>query len=111
MAFAVLGGELKRRELLAARLGDVLSQFCIASSILKFQSSHARTEEEDAHAHYALTLALYSAQEALYDFYANFPLRSAACALKWMAFPWGRIVSKPSDDSIRLLGQIGRAHV
>src|SRR5690625_7144804 len=23
-----------------------------------------------------------------------------------MAFPWGRIVSKPSDDSIRLLGRL-----
>lgn len=105
-AFAVLGGNLKRRELLSARLGDVLSQLFIACSILKFHSSHSRTEEEDAHAHYALTLALHSAQEALYDFYANFPLRPAAWGLKWMTFPWGRIVNKPSDDSIRALGNL-----
>jgi acyl-CoA dehydrogenase len=104
-ALGVLGGNLKRRELLSARLGDVLSQLFIACSILKFHSSHPRTAEEDAHAHHALTLALYSAQEALYDFYDNFP-SVVTSGLKWMTFPWGRIVSKPSDDSIRTLGDL-----
>ncbi len=105
-ALGVLGGDLKRRELLSARLGDVLSQLFIACSILKYHSTHARTEEEDAHAHHSLTMALYAAQEAFYDFYANFPVRPLAKGLQWMTFPFGRIVSKPSDDSIRRLGDL-----
>src|SRR5690606_12997350 len=74
-ALAILGGNLKRRELLSARLGDVHSQILIACSILKYHSAHVRSRAEDAHAEYALRLALYKAQEALLDFYANFPVR------------------------------------
>lgn len=105
-ALGILGGDLKRRELLSARLGDVLSQLFIACSILKYHSTHPRTDEEDAHAHHSLTMALYAAQEAFYDFYANFPVRSLAKMLQWMTFPFGRILSKPSDDSIRRLGDL-----
>mgnify|MGYP005844790497 CR=1 FL=1 len=104
LALGVLGGDLKRRELLSARLGDLHSQLFIACAILKFHSAHPRTDEEDAHADYALHQALYTGQEALYDFYANFPLRWAAHLLKLMAFPWGRMVRKPDDNAIRTLG-------
>ncbi|MAN51422.1 acyl-CoA dehydrogenase [Marinimicrobium sp.] len=104
MALGILGGDLKRRELLSARLGDVHSQLFIACAILKFHSAHARTDEEDAHAEYALRHALYTAQEALYDFYRNFPKRTMACALKWMVFPLGRVLTKPDDNAIRTLG-------
>jgi len=104
LALGILGGDLKRRELLSARLGDLHSQLFIACAILKFHSAHARTDEEDAHADYALRHALYTGQEALYDFYDNFPLRWAARLLKLMFFPWGRLVRKPDDNAIRTLG-------
>lgn len=104
MALGVLGGDLKRREMLSARLGDVHSQLFIACSILKYHSAHPRTEEEDAHAEFALRYALYTAQEALYDFYRNFPKGVLACMIKWMAFPWGRLLTKPDDNAVRVLG-------
>ncbi|WP_341936731.1 acyl-CoA dehydrogenase [Marinimicrobium sp. C2-29] len=104
VALAVLGGDLKRRELLSARLGDVHSQLFIACAILKYHSTHSRTPEEDAHAEYAVRHALFTAQEALYNFYSNFPLKTLACMIKWMAFPLGRILHRPDDDSIRELG-------
>jgi len=106
IALGVLGGNLKRRELLSARLGDVHSQLFIACSILKFHSAHARTGEEDAHAEYALTKAIYQAQEALRDFANNFPLRRLAKLLCWVAMPCGKIVYKPNDDLIRKLGDL-----
>ena len=105
-ALAILGGNLKRRELLSARLGDVHSQLFIACSILKYQSAHVRTKEEDIHAEYAITLALYKAQEALIDFYENFPVRLVAGALKLATFPTGRIVAKPSDELTRQMGDL-----
>ena len=106
IALGVLGGNLKRRELLSARLGDVHSQLFIASSILKFHSAHARTRAEDAHAEYALTRSLFIAQEALRDFSDNFPLKWLAKIVRIMAMPYGKIVNKPNDDLIRELGYL-----
>jgi acyl-CoA dehydrogenase len=106
IALGVLGGNLKRRELLSARLGDVHSQLFIASSILKFHSAHARTRAEDAHAEYALTRSLFIAQEALRDFSDNFPLKWLAKIVRFMAMPYGKIVNKPNDDLIRELGDL-----
>lgn len=105
-ALAILGGNLKRRELLSARLGDVHSQLFIACGILKYHSAHVRSRAEDAHAEYAITLALYKAQEALLDFYDNFPVRAVAVMLKMITFSTGRIVAKPDDNLIRELGDL-----
>src|SRR5690606_31103436 len=105
-ALAILGGNLKRRELLSARLGDVHSQLFIACSILKYHSAHVRSRAEDAHAEYALTLALYKAQEALIDFYDNFPARFVAKILKMITVSTGRLVGKPDDNLIRELGDL-----
>jgi acyl-CoA dehydrogenase len=106
IALGVLGGNLKRRELLSARLGDVHSQLFIASALLKFHSAHPRSRAEDAHAEYALTRALYIAQEALRDFSDNFPLRSVAKIIRFLAMPFGSIVNKPNDNLIRELGDL-----
>ena len=106
IALGVLGGNLKRRELLSARLGDVHSQLFIACSILKFHSAHPRTLEEDAHAEYALNRAIYIAQEALRDFADNFPLKLLAKMIRFIAMPCGKIVHKPNDDLIRKLGDL-----
>lgn len=105
-ALAILGGNIKRRELLSARLGDVHSQLFIACAILKYHSAHTRTRAEDAHAEYALTLALYKAQEALTDFYDNFPTRPVAVLLKLATFSAGRLIQKPNDNLIRELGDL-----
>jgi acyl-CoA dehydrogenase len=106
IALAVLGGNLKRRELLSARLGDVHSQLFIASSILKFHSAHPRTRAEDAHAEYALARSLYAAQEALKDFADNFPAAWVSKAIKFIAMPYGSLVKKPNDNLIRELGDL-----
>lgn len=106
VALGVLGGDLKRRELLSARLGDVHSQLFIACSVLKYHGAHPRTEEEDAHAAYALTLALHKAQQALLNFYQNFPSRFIAWALKMATFPLGSPYRAPADTDIRKLGNL-----
>lgn len=106
IALGILGGNLKRRELLSARLGDVHSQLFIACSILKFHSAHPRTRAEDAHAEYALTRSLYLAQEALRDFADNFPQRWLATLVRFVTMPCGKIVRKPNDNLIRELGEL-----
>src|SRR5690606_10463161 len=61
---------------------------------------------EDAHAEYALSLALYKAQEALIDFYENLPSGFIAGLLQAFTFSTGRFVSKPNDRLIRELGDL-----
>lgn len=106
IALAVLGGNLKRRELLSARLGDVHSQLFIACAILKFHSAHPRTRAEDAHAEYALAQAIYKAQEAIRDFAHNFPVAWLAKSIRFLAMPCGYLVRKPNDDLTRELGEV-----
>ena len=106
VALAVLGGNLKRRELLSARLGDIHSQLFIACSILKFHSAHPRTRAEDAHAEFALASSLYKAQEALSDFANNFPVRWLSKLIQFVAMPYGKLVCKPSDNLVRELGDL-----
>lgn len=106
VALAVLGGNLKRRELLSARLGDIHSQLFIACAILKYHSAHPRTRAEDIHAEYAVNNALYKAQEALIEFSKNFPVRWLSRLIKCITLIWGEIVWKPSDELVRQLGDL-----
>jgi acyl-CoA dehydrogenase len=106
IALAVLGGNLKRRELLSARLGDIHSQLFIACSILKYHSAHPRTRAEDVHAEYAITTALNKAQQALIEFADNFPVGWVAKLVRFLTLPFGKIVLKPSDDLTRELGDL-----
>ncbi len=106
IALAVLGGNLKRRELLSARLGDIHSQLFIACSILKYHSAHPRTRAEDVHAEFAITTALNKAQQALIEFSDNFPVGWVAKLVRFVTLPFGKIVLKPSDDLTRELGDL-----
>jgi acyl-CoA dehydrogenase len=99
-----LGGKLKMRELLSARLGDTLSQLFIASSILKYHASLPENARNDLHAQYALHNAFDKAQQALLGFYENFPVRWLGAMLKFLAFPFGVPVRPVSDEMIRELG-------
>ena len=106
IALAVLGGNLKRRELLSARLGDIHSNLFIACAILKYHSAHPRTRAEDAHAEFAITNALNKAQQALIEFADNFPVGWVAKLVRFLTLPFGKIVVKPTDDLTRELGDL-----
>lgn len=99
-----LGGQLKMRELLSARLGDALSQLFIASSVLKYHGSLRGDVHNDLHAQYALQQAFLEAQQALLGFYDNFPVRWLGAALKFLAFPFGVPVASIPDGLVRDLG-------
>ncbi|MEQ9464906.1 MAG: acyl-CoA dehydrogenase [Haliea sp.] len=106
VALGVLGGDLKRRELLSARLGDVHSQLFIASSLLKFHATQPRSEEGDAHAAYALQRALHAAQEALLAYCGNFQPRALGLAMRALCLPLGRVFGAPDDRQVRELGAL-----
>ena len=106
VALGVLGGDLKRRELLSARLGDVHSELFIACSILKFHDSGTASAAATLHAGYAVQRSLHGAQQALLAFLENFPLRWLGCCLRLVCMPPGCKLREPDDDAVRKLGEL-----
>lgn len=98
VAMMVLGGELKRKERLSARLGDVLSYLYMASAVLKFYHDNDESADEKIFADCALRCCLSRAQSALYAFLNNFKPRSLGWLLKRTIFLWGAPMGEPSDD-------------
>ncbi len=97
IAMLNLGGDLKRRESLSARLGDVFSSMYLASMVLKHYEDQGRPEEDLPMVEWACRSLLYQAQEQLHGFLRNFPNRFLAAGLRLMIFPRGRMYSAPSD--------------
>ena len=97
-AMLTLGGELKKRELLSARLGDVLSSIYLASTVLKHFEDQGRRATDLPLVEWSVRTLMYQAQEALHSFLRNFPNRWVARLLRLFIFPRGRTYSAPSDD-------------
>jgi acyl-CoA dehydrogenase len=97
-AMLTLGGELKKRELLSARLGDVLSSMYLASTVLKHFENQGRRATDLPLVEWAVRTLMYQAQEALHAFLRNFPNRWVAAFLRVFIFPRGRTYSAPSDE-------------
>jgi acyl-CoA dehydrogenase len=97
-SMGVLGGELKRKEKLSARLGDILSCLYLCSATLK------RFEDEGRHAadapvmHWAIWDAMFKAQNAFEGVISNFPNAFLAGLLRAIVFPLGRPYVVPSDE-------------
>ena len=94
----ILGGELKRREMLSARLGDVLSQLYIASAVLKFFEDNGRQQCDLPFVHYSVQRSLAEIGKAFDGFFANFPNRVVARLLRTLVFPFGIGYKMPNDD-------------
>ncbi len=97
MAMLTLGGKLKFKERLSARLGDVLSQLYIISSMLKRYEDQGRPKADVAFLTWACEDAVYKMQTALSEFLRNYPIRPIAWLLKLAVFPFGRQSDGPTD--------------
>jgi len=93
----LLGGTLKRRERLSARLADILSNLYLACALLKQFRDQGGHEGDTALLEWSCQYCLYNVQETIHEFLANFPNRIVSLVLKRLIFPFGRVCSKPSD--------------
>lgn len=94
---ATLGGSLKRRERISARLGDILSQLYLASATLKRFDEDGRPQADLPLVHWAVQDCLYEAEKAMDELLTNFPDRKVAALLRLTIFPTGRHHRPPSD--------------
>ncbi|MGB7994703.1 MAG: acyl-CoA dehydrogenase FadE [Photobacterium halotolerans] len=97
MSMAVLGGSLKRKERLSARLGDILSQLYLASATLKRYADDGSKQEDLPLVHWGLQDALYQTEQAIDQFLRNFPNRAVAGLLRVLILPRGLSRVQPSD--------------
>jgi acyl-CoA dehydrogenase len=97
IAMLALGGYLKKKETLSARLGDVLSAMYLASMVLKHHENQGRPPEDLPLVEWACRSLLYQAQEQLHLFLRNFPNRPLAALMRLLIFPRGLTYFPPSD--------------
>jgi len=94
---ALLGGSLKFRESISARLGEVLAQLYIVSAALKRFESDNRPTEEWPFLQAVCTRAAYSIEQNLDGVLRHLPNRIAAFFLRVLVLPLGVRAAPPSD--------------
>ncbi len=99
ISMGTLGGALKRKEKLSARLGDILSLMYLASATLKRFEAEGRQAEDAPLMHWAIWDCMFRIQLAFEGVIANFPSAIFAFVLRRLVvFPLGRPYVVPSDQ-------------
>ena len=99
LSLITLGGELKRKERLSARLGDALGYLYMSMAVLKMYHDNDDNEHQKVHAMWAADYCFYHAQKAMLDYTRNFPNKALGILMRILAFPWGQTM-KPASDKL-----------
>ncbi|WP_232220363.1 acyl-CoA dehydrogenase domain-containing protein [Legionella tunisiensis] len=97
LSLIYLGGELKRKERLSARLADGMSYLYLAMAALRYYQKNEAHADEKVHAKWAVSYCFYHAQRAMIAFCQNFPSRPLGLLVRLLAFPFGQTMHYPSD--------------
>jgi acyl-CoA dehydrogenase len=97
ISMGTMGGDLKRRERVSARLGDILSYLYLCTATLKRFNDEGRQEEDFPLVQWAIEDSLYKIQEAINDLISNFPNKAVGIFLRATILPLGMWLKKPSD--------------
>lgn len=97
VAMALLGGSLKFREGISARLGDVLSALFIGSAVLKQYQDEGRPEEDLPLVQWMLDDLCHSIEDRLDGVLNHLPMRPLMWGLRLVIFPLGRR-ARAADD-------------
>ncbi|MFQ5661240.1 MAG: acyl-CoA dehydrogenase [Gammaproteobacteria bacterium] len=97
-AMITMQSALKRREMISARLGDLLSMLYLSSLVLKHHEDEGCPQEEQPLVEWACQYLLNRYQGAMHEILQNFPNRLVAMKLRLTVFPLGRWFNKPADS-------------
>ena len=98
ISMGTMGGALKRKEKLSARLGDILSLMYLATATLKRYEAEGRPAADAPLMHWAIWDCMFRIQLAFEGVIANFPNKLVALVLRHLViFPLGRPYVVPSD--------------
>ena len=106
IAFLTLGGDLKRRELLSGRLGDILSELYLLSGALKRWDDEGRQADDLPLLAWCMESGFATIEQRFAEVIANFPVRPVGWMLRLFLLPFGRRRHGPSDRTIHQCAQI-----
>ena len=106
MALLTLGGALKRKEMISARLGDILSELYLLSAALKRWEEEGRQQADFAALEWCMANGFKTIENRLAEILGNLPNRFVAVLLKFLLQPWGARVLGPSDRVVQACAQL-----
>ncbi len=106
ISLLVLGGALKRKESISARLGDVFSELYLLSAVLKQYHDQGKNGDDLPIVRWAGLNCLYNIQQKLDELLKNFPNPWLKWLLRVLIFPLGKRFSKPSDKLSHKVAQL-----
>jgi acyl-CoA dehydrogenase len=106
MALATLGGALKRKEMLSARFGDILSELYLLSAAAKRWQDEGRQAQDLALLEWCMASGFKTIGNRFAEILANLPNRFVAILLKIVVQPFGARVVGPSDRVVHECAQI-----
>src|SRR6202000_182363 len=106
MALLTLGGALKRKEMLSARFGDILSELYLLSAALKRWQDEGRQPADFAALQWCMASGFKTIEIRFAEILANLPNRFVAGVLKFVVQPSGARVLGPSDLVVHQCAQL-----
>ena len=106
VSMLVIGGSLKRKETISARLGDVLSALYLASTSLKYYEDTGVKESELPLIHWTQKTLINEAEEKIHQTLSNFPNRLVSMLVRFIIFPLGRNFAGPSIEETLKIGRL-----
>ncbi len=106
LSLIYLGGDLKRKERVSARLADGMSYLYMAMGVLRNVELNKDNKDERVHAKWAVTYCFYQAQKSMIALCDNFPSKSLGFLARLLAFPFGQTMRYPSDRMDQMLARL-----
>jgi acyl-CoA dehydrogenase len=101
-----LGGKLKRKELISARLGNILSNLFMISACLKRHEDLERPEWNLPVLIVACKICLHEIEKSFNGLFDNLPNKFQTFILKRIIFPFGIKSFNPTDKEILKAGEV-----
>jgi acyl-CoA dehydrogenase len=106
IALVSLGGALKRKELISARLGDVLGELYLLSCALKRFNDEGCPEESRPLLDWCMHTGINTIRQRLGEVTANFPIRPLGWLMRMLVLPFGAGHTPPSDRLTRQCAEL-----
>lgn len=106
LTMLMLGGSLKRKEMLSARLGDLLAYQFLASAVIKRHQDEGYPADAEPVVRHALQSLEADLALAMRGVLSNHPLGPATLLLRVLLFPWGLTVQGPRDSLRQQVAQM-----
>lgn len=104
LSLLVLGGDLKKAELLSARLGDVMSYTYGAMAVIRhYEQRVSNREEALPYFKYAMEWSLGQAEKAIVEFVNNFPNTPTRGLMRLLTNTYTNSTPSISDELVREL--------